>query len=101
MIRFDRHPFHRLRHDHRRVAAQQLYQHAVMRRIEMLNKNEGHPGLGGQRGEELLAGIKATRGRTDRDDGKISRMFGGAVRRNLVSRVPKWRCWLDPKVLLP
>jgi hypothetical protein len=47
-------------HGHHRVIAQQLRQHAVMSRVEMLDQDEGHAVTGRQRTQQLPAGIEPT-----------------------------------------
>src|SRR5690242_6166469 len=71
MVRLDRHSIRRLSHGHRRVACQQVHHHALVRRVEMLNQNEGHAVAGWQCRYELPAGIKSTGRCTYPDDQEV------------------------------
>ncbi len=68
MLALERHPVRCLLYLHRRMAGQQLDHHARMRRIEMLDQNEGHTGAGRERGEQPAEGIKAARRGAEPDD---------------------------------
>ena len=61
MRALERHPVRRLLHLHCRMAGQQLDHHAAMGRIEMLDQDEGHAGVGRQRVEELAKRIQPAR----------------------------------------
>jgi hypothetical protein len=67
---------------HRRVPGQQLDHHALMRRIEMLDQDEGHAAVGRQRVEEILEGLETAGRGADPDHREIplSRR-GGACQR--------------------
>jgi hypothetical protein len=57
MLAFDRHSIVGLLHFHLRMAAEQRHHHALVRRVEMLDQDEGHPAVGGHRGEQLGEGF--------------------------------------------
>ena len=59
MLALERHPVCCLLHRHRRMAGQQIDHHARMRRIEMLDQNEGHAGAGREGGEQSPGSIEA------------------------------------------
>jgi hypothetical protein len=69
---FKRHPAYGLLHLLFCMAGQQLDHQARMSRIEMLNQDERHPDIGGQRVEEATECVEAARGRAKRDDQKVS-----------------------------
>jgi hypothetical protein len=54
------------------MASQQIDHHAGMGRIEMLDQDESHPAIGGQRVEELAERVEAAGRRTERDDRKTT-----------------------------
>src|SRR5208282_4169312 len=61
VLALERHPVCCLLYLQRRMAGQQIDHHARMRRIEMLDQNEGHAGAGGEHGKQPPEGIEATR----------------------------------------
>ena len=71
MLALHRHPIGRLQDCHLGMAGQQLDHQARMSRIEMLNQDERHPDIGGQRVEEATECVEAARGRAKRDDQKV------------------------------
>src|SRR5271166_1156282 len=75
MLGLERHPVCCLLHFHRRMAGQQIDHHARMRRIEMLDQNEGHAGAGRERGEQPPGGIEAA-GRGAKPDDREAVMPG-------------------------
>ena len=76
-LAFDRHSVGRLHDRHRRVAGEQVDHHAVVARVEVLDDDEGHAVVGGQRAEQLPARVKAAGRGADRHDGKIRVAAGG------------------------
>jgi hypothetical protein len=52
------------------VAGQQLGHHALMRRIEMLDQDEGHAAAGGKSRKELPEGVETARRSAHADDGR-------------------------------
>ncbi len=81
MLGLDRHPVRCLLNLQRRVAGEQIDHHAGMRRIEMLDQDEGHAGAGGEHGEKSAAGIEAAgRGAQPDDRVAVSRTLRGASR---------------------
>ncbi len=58
MLALDLHAVRRLADFHRRMAGQQLDQHAFMGRIEVLDQNEGEAGAGGQRVQKHPARVE-------------------------------------------
>src|SRR5208282_2219953 len=75
MLALEPHPVRCLLHLHRRMAGQQIDHHAHMRRIEMLDQNEGHAGAGRERGEQPPGGIEAA-GRGAKPDDREAVMPG-------------------------
>src|SRR6202048_2727686 len=59
LIALDRHVLRRLQHLHRSVAGQKTDHHALVRRIEMLNQDEGHAGVGRKGVEELVESLQS------------------------------------------
>ena len=72
-LAFDRHSVGRLQDRHRRVAGEQVDHHAVVARVEVLDEDEGHAVIGGQRAEQLPAGVEAAGRGADRHDREIRR----------------------------
>ena len=72
MLALERHPVCCLLHLHRRMAGQQIDHHALVRRIEMLDQNEGHAGVGRERVEEPPEGIEAAGRGAEPDDREIN-----------------------------
>ena len=60
MVARERHPVRRLQHLHWRVASEQIDHQALMRRIEMLDQDEGHAAVGRQGVKKLLEGVETT-----------------------------------------
>ena len=82
MIAFDRHSIGGLQHFHGRMTAQQRHHHALMRRIEMLDQDEGHPAVGWKRGEQLGEGFEAARRGSDSDHREVIVRKGNDFRQN-------------------
>src|SRR4029077_15934167 len=59
VIALDRHVLRRFQHLHRSVAGQKTDHHAFVSRIEMLNQDEGHAGVGRKRVEELVESLQS------------------------------------------
>ena len=70
MFARDRHPVSGLLYLQRRMAGQQVDHHARMRRIEMLDQDEGHAGAGREHGEQPAAGIESAGRGAEPDDGE-------------------------------
>ena len=68
VVTLDRHPIRRLHHRERRVGGQQFDHQAFMRRIEVLDEDEGHSAARRQGVEEAGAGLQATGRGADADD---------------------------------
>jgi hypothetical protein len=73
MLALEQHSIRRLAYRHRGVAGQQVNHHAFVGRIEMLDQDEGHAVAGGQRANQLPAGIKTARRGSYADDRKVLR----------------------------
>src|ERR1700730_118300 len=71
MLALERHPVCCLLHLHLRMTGQQIDHHARMRRIEMLDQNEGHAGAGGERAEQAAEGIEAAGGGAEPDHREV------------------------------
>ena len=71
MIALEQHSVYGLEHGHRSVTGQQVHHHALVARIEMLDEDESHAVPGGQRLDELSAGIEAARRGAYPDDQEI------------------------------
>ena len=70
MIALDQYAVADLSDRHRGGAAQRLRQQAVVLRIEMLDENERHAGIGRQTGQELREGFQPSRRGSNTDDWK-------------------------------
>ncbi len=82
MVGLERHAVRRLLHRHRRMPGQQIDHHARMRRIEMLDQDERHAGVAGERIEQPADGFEpAGRGAEPDHRKTISRMRRTALRR--------------------
>ena len=104
MLALERHPVRRLLYFHRRMAGQQIDHHARMRRIEMLDQNEGHAGAGRERVEQPADSIKAAGRGAEPDDreavspsgeprfGDERRLGGARAVRACRGRCPTIRC---------
>ena len=68
MLALELHPVDRLLYLHRRMAGQQIDHHARMRRIEMLDQNEGHAGAGRERNKQPPEGVEAAGRGAEPDD---------------------------------
>src|SRR5208282_4079563 len=68
MLWLERHPVCCLLYLHRSMAGQQIDHHARMRRIEMLDQNEGHAGAGRERSKQPPEGVEAAGRGTEPDD---------------------------------
>ena len=96
MLALERHPVCCLLYLHRRMAGQQIDHHARMRRIEMLDQNEGHAGAGRERGEQPPEGIEAARrGAEPNDREAVSCGWREALSRRMPARRRASRCGLS------
>ena len=68
MLGLERHPVRCLLDRQRRMPSQQIDHHARMRRIEMLDQNEGHAGAAGEHGKQPADGIQAASRSAEPDD---------------------------------
>jgi hypothetical protein len=57
VVSLDWHSVRCLEHGHRRVTREQIHHHTFVGGVEMLNQNEGHAAVGGQRVQKAPAGI--------------------------------------------
>ena len=71
MIALDRHALRRFPHRHRRVGGQQGGHHALVRRIEVLDQDEGHAGVGRERLEELAERLQSPGRGAETDHHKV------------------------------
>jgi hypothetical protein len=71
VVALDTHAVRRLRHGHGCVAGQQLGHQALMRRVEVLDQDEGHRAGIGKRIEKLGTRFQPTGRRTDAYDRKV------------------------------
>jgi hypothetical protein len=72
-------------HLHRRMTSQQIDHHARMRRVEMLDQNEGHAAAGREHVEQAPEGIEAA-GRCAEPDDREALCRGGEPRRGAERR---------------
>ena len=70
MLDFDGHPVDRLQHLHPRMGGEKIRHQTFMGRVEMLNEDERHSGVGRQRVQKPPAGIQAAGRCTDPNNGK-------------------------------
>jgi len=70
MVRRHRHAVLGLHHAHGGGGGEQLRHHAVMRRVQMLDQDEGHGGCRGQSRQKAAARFQPAGGRADADDAK-------------------------------
>src|SRR3546814_15133126 len=76
----DPHAVDCLLHPHRRAAGEQFDHHARMRRIEMLDHDEGHVAVGRRNVEELPEGIETAGRSADGDHGKSAKLGRASCR---------------------
>jgi hypothetical protein len=53
------------------MARQEVDHHAAVRRIEMLNEDKGHAGVGRERVEQLVEGLQPSRRGADTDHQEV------------------------------
>jgi hypothetical protein len=70
VIRLDRHPLGCLDDGDGRRPAEQLGQHAVVSRVEMLDEHIGEPGIRWQFADQSREGLESAGRRADADDGR-------------------------------
>ena len=76
VVGFEPHVFARFEYRHGGMRRQQLDHHARMGGVEMLDQDESHAGLGGQRREEGAKGFKPAGGGADRDHREVGLALG-------------------------
>ena len=81
VVVLDRHSFGCLPDRHRCGSGQQVDHHAFMRRIEMLNEDEGHAIGDRKRADELPASLETAGGRANADNREIERARWRTARR--------------------
>jgi len=72
VVTLDRHAIRRLQHSHRGVAREQIDHHAFVRWVEVLNQDERHAVIGGQRTQEFAARLQATGRGTNSDEREVT-----------------------------